>query len=54
MWHENRHYFKDLLVSGLVENTKARLGERVGNIKGPALTALQKTEGRDVVTTKPL
>ncbi|PKU38403.1 hypothetical protein llap_11293 [Limosa lapponica baueri] len=33
MWHENRHYFKDLLASGLAENVKARLGERVGKVQ---------------------
>lgn len=42
----NRHYFKDLLASGLSENIEARLGERVGNIKGPELIALQKTKRR--------
>lgn len=35
VWHGNRHYFKGLLENGLAENIKARLGERLGNIKGP-------------------
>lgn len=46
MWHENRHYFKDLLENGLAENIKARLGERFGNIKGSSLIALWKTKRR--------
>lgn len=46
MWHENRHYLKDLLASGLAENIKARLGERIGNIKGPGVIALKRTKRR--------
>lgn len=45
-WHENRHYFKDLLENGLAENIKPRLGERFGNIKGPGPIALRKTKRR--------
>lgn len=48
MWHENRHYFKVLLASGLTDNIKARLGEKAGNIKGHGLIALQKTKRRKI------
>lgn len=46
MWHENRHYFEDLLENGLAENVKARLGERFSNIKGPGPITLWKTKRR--------